>query len=63
MCCPNCESSDIEYWIVEDETKIYTDYNDKDGLYIVRGCKCNKCNHIWYEHYTGITTDFYWTND
>ena len=63
MCCPHCESDSFEQWIVVDETNIHTDYNGKDWLYIVRGCQCNECGHTWYEHYTGMTTDFYWTND
>lgn len=63
MCCPHCESDSFEHWIVEDETGVHTDYHGKDLLYIVRGCQCNECGHTWYEHYTGVTTDFYWTND
>ena len=63
MLCPNCESDSIEQWIVVDETNVHTDYNGKDWLYIVRGCQCKECDHIWYEHYTGAATDFYWTDD
>jgi uncharacterized Zn finger protein len=47
MCCPNCESDYLEHWIVVDETDVHTDYNGKDWLHIVRGCKCNECGHTW----------------
>ena len=60
MCCPNCKSDSFEQWIVVDETNIQNDYNGINWLYIVRGCQCNECRHIWNEHYTGVATDFYW---
>lgn len=63
MCCPNCEADSQETWIVEDETNIEAYDDNKGQINITRGCLCNKCRHIWYEHYTGVITDFYWTND
>ena len=60
MCCPKCESSYVENWIVEDETRINTNYNGHDWLNITQGCKCKECKTIWYEHYLGPVTDFYY---
>ena len=63
MCCPRCECDSNDEWIVHDETHVEQDWNGKDWMYIVKGCQCAECGHTWYEHYKGIATDFYWTND
>lgn len=63
MMCPQCENSEVETWIVHDETNISTDFNGKDWMSITQGNCCKECGHIWYEHYSGLATDFYWTND
>lgn len=63
MCCPKCESDYQETWLVEDETTIHTDSYGNDWLYIKKGCQCKECNAIWYEHYSGLAKDFYWTDN
>jgi len=63
MMCPQCENSEVETWIVNDETNIRTDFNGKDWMSITQGSCCKECGYIWYEHYSGLATDFYWTKD
>jgi len=63
MLCPQCENDEIETWIINNETNIHTDSNGRDWMTIVQGNYCKECGHIWYEHYFGLATDFYWTNN
>jgi transposase-like protein len=59
--CPLCQSDNITSWIVEDKSYIFTDSQGNDWITLVKGNKCNDCNKIWYEHYKGLASNFYWT--